>query len=323
MNSNQLRLFAAVIDAGCNVTRAAQALHTSQPGISKQIGLMEEELGLPLFRRKGKQLQGLTALGEAVLPQARAALQRMENIRLEAREAKDPGTGTLSIATTHTQARYALPAVVREFRAEYPRVRLRIHQGTPAQIADLTARGDVDFAIATEGFEAFDDLYLLPWYRWNRCVVVPPRHPLLRTKVVTLRALAAHPLVTYTFGFTGRSQLDAAFTREGLAPDVALTAVDSDVIKAYVRLGIGVGIIARMAFDGKEDRGLVALDAAHLFETSMTRIGFRSDILVAGYKYAFLRLLAPHFTRKALDQALSLPPEEAVHLFPADKLPLR
>ncbi len=323
MNSHQLHLFIAVVDAGYSVTRASQALYTSQPGVSKQLGQLEEELKSPLFRRKGKHLLGLTMFGETALVQARSALARIENIRTLALESQDPGAGTLSIATTHTQARYALPEVIRKFRTEYPRVALSIHQGTPSQIAAMTAQGEVDFAIATEGFEVFKELILLPWYRWNRCVVAASGHPLLRKKPLTLKALGRYPLVTYTFGFTGRTQLDAAFGKEGVIPNVVLTAVDADVIKTYVKLGIGVGIIARMAFNSKRDRGLSAMDAGHLFEESVTRVGFRSDIHMAGFKYAFLRLMAPHFSRKTVDKALSLPTAEVSGLFRTSEFTLR
>jgi LysR family transcriptional regulator, cys regulon transcriptional activator len=301
MKLQQLRYICEVARRGLNVSAAAEALYTSQPGVSKQIRLLEDELGVEVFGRSGKHLTHVTDAGKQVLKMAERILQETENIKLAALEARDEGSGSLSVATTHTQARHVLPPVVLEFRRRYPRVALHIHQGTPLQIAELAADGKVDFAIATEAMELFEDLVMMPCYHWNRCVIVPAGHPLLEVQPLTLEAIAAHPLITYVFGFTGRSKLDAAFAARGLKPDVVLTAVDADVIKCYVRLGLGVGIIAKLAYQDELDSDLVALDARHLFEHSTTNIGFRRGAFLRGYMYEFIRLFAPHLTRELVD----------------------
>lgn len=307
MKLQQLRYVREVVRQGLNVSAAAQALHTSQPGVSKQIRLLEDELGIRIFGRGGKQLTHLTEPGEAVLEMAERMLREADNIRQVALEARDEGRGKLTLATTHTQARHALPPVVVEFRRRYPGVTLHIQQGTPAQIAELAASGAVDFAIATEGMEHFENLVMLPCYHWNRCVITPPGHPLLSQAPLTLEGIAAYPLITYVFGFTGRSRLDEAFQARGLRPDVMLTAVDAEVIKTYVQLGLGVGIIARMAYQPERDGELCALDAGHLFAPSTAHIGFRRGIFLRGYMYDFIHLFAPHLTRDAVDRIVDAP----------------
>lgn len=305
MKLQQLRYIWEVAHHDLNVSQTAQSLFTSQPGISKQIRLLEDELGVEIFSRSGKHLTRVTPAGQAILAIAGEVLRKTESIRQIALEYTDQKRGHLSIATTHTQARYRLPAVIEKFIARYPDVALHMHQGTPQQIAQMAADGTVEFAIATEAMEHFADLVMLPCYHWNRSVVVPKGHPLASIKKLTLEDVAQYPIVTYVFGFTGRSKLDEAFQSRGLTPQVVFTATDADVIKTYVRLGIGVGIIASMAFEpGKDNQDLVALDASHLFENSTTSIGFRKGTFLRGFMYDFMREFAPHLTRERVEAAL-------------------
>ena len=264
MKLQQLRYIWEVAHHDLNVSATAQSLFTSQPGISKQIRLLEDELGLEVFARSGKHLTRITPGGEIIIREAGEILRRVEGIKKIAQEFSNQRKGDLSIATTHTQARYALPPIISGFIEEYPDVSLHMHQGTPMQISEMAASGAVDFAIATEGMELFNDLIMMPCYKWNRSVIVPKDHPLAKLPELTLPELAEYPLVTYVFGFTGRSKLDEAFQSQGLTPKVVFTAADADVIKTYVRLGLGVGIVASMAFDPKTDTDLVALDARNL-----------------------------------------------------------
>ena len=296
MKLQQLRYIWEVARHDLNVSATAQSLYTSQPGISKQIRLLEDELGVEVFARSGKHLTRVTPAGEAILEVAGDILRKVESIKQVAQEFSDEKMGSLDLATTHTQARYALPVTINNFMKKYPDVSLHMHQGTPMQIAEMAANGSVDFAIATEAMSHFNDLIMMPCYRWNRSVVVPKDHPLAQVSKLTLQDVAQFPIVTYVFGFTGRSKLDDAFKREGLEPKVVFTAVDSDVIKTYVRLGLGVGIIATMAFDEKQDQDLVCLDASHLFDYSTTKIGFRKGTFLRGYMYDFIQQFAPHLT---------------------------
>lgn len=303
MKLQQLRYIWEVAHHDLNVSATAQGLYTSQPGISKQIRLLEDELGVEVFARSGKHLTRITPAGETIIREAGEILRRVEGIKKIAQEFSNQKRGDLSIATTHTQARYALPPVIRSFIAAYPEVSLHMHQGTPTQIAEMAASGAVDFAIATEGMEAFNDLIMLPCYRWNRCILVPKGHPLTQLNKLSLTDLVQHPIVTYVFGFTGRSKLDEAFQSAGLTPKVVFTAADADVIKTYVRLGIGVGIIAQMAYDPQADSDLVAIDARHLFRPSTTKIGFRKGTFIRGYMYDFISAFAPHLTRELVEAA--------------------
>lgn len=305
MKLQQLRYIWEVSKHDLNVSATAQSLYTSQPGISKQIRLLEDELGVEVFARSGKHLTRVTPAGQAILSVAGEILQKVESIKQVAQEFSDERKGSLDVATTHTQARYALPPTITSFIKEYPDVSLHMHQGTPMQISEMAADGTVDFAIATEAMAHFSDLIMMPCYRWNRSVVVPKDHPLTQVSKLTLADLAAQPIVTYVFGFTGRSKLDEAFIKEGLEPKVVFTAVDSDVIKTYVRLGLGVGIIATMAFDERDDGDLVALDASHLFEPSITKIGFRKGTFLRGYMYEFIQRFAPHLTPDVIRQVQS------------------
>ncbi|WP_210395241.1 HTH-type transcriptional regulator CysB [Motiliproteus sediminis] len=305
MKLQQLRYICEVAKHDLNVSATAQSLFTSQPGISKQIRLLEDELGVEVFARSGKHLTRVTQAGEAVLEIASDILRQVEAIKQVAQEYSDEKKGSLAVATTHTQARYALPRVIRDFISDYPDVSLHMHQGTPVQISEMASSGTVDFAIATEALSHFSNLIMMPCYRWNRSIVVPKGHPLAQSGKLTLEQVAKYPIVTYVFGFTGRSKLDDAFQRQGLEPKVVFTAVDSDVIKTYVRLGLGVGIIATMAYEPDADGDLVCLDASHLFEPSTTKIGFRRGTFLRGYMYEFIRTFAPHLDRALVDQAVT------------------
>jgi LysR family cys regulon transcriptional activator len=311
MKLRQLHYIQEVAKRGLNVTAASDALFTSQPGVSKQIRLLEEELGVDIFVRNGKHLSEITPAGQRILDYTRRLLDEVENIKRVADEFHDADRGELSIATTHTQARYALPPVVQPFRQRYPKVGLHLHQGTPPHIAKMAAEAQADFAIATEAMHHFETLVMLPCYHWNRSVLVRPDHPLASKSKLTLQDIAAHPIITYTFGFTGRSKLDQAFAAVGMRPDVVLTAVDADVIKTYVRLGMGIGIVATMAYDRQADHDLISLPVDHLFEDSVTHIGFRRSLFLRGYMYEFLRLFAPHLTREIVDELASIADAEA------------
>jgi LysR family cys regulon transcriptional activator len=300
----QLRFLIAVAQNNLNVTAAAERLFTSQPGVSKQIRLLEEELGVQIFDRAGRQLTGITPAGEVIIRQAEEVLRGVDSIRDSASEFSDPETGSLSIATTHTQARYVLPPVIKAFRARYPRVDLQMHQGNPEQISELAAGGSADFAIATEATADFGNLIMMPCYHWNRAIITPCDHPLREVEQLTLEAIAEYPIVTYVFGFTGRSQLDNAFREQGLEPNVVFTATDADVIKTYVRLGLGVGILARMAYEESMDTGLCSLDASHLFPPSITRLGFRPGLFLRSFHYEFMQLFASHLQRNVVDAAI-------------------
>ncbi|MDX9874674.1 MAG: HTH-type transcriptional regulator CysB [Spongiibacteraceae bacterium] len=304
MKLQQLRYIWEVAHHDLNVSATAQSLYTSQPGISKQIRLLEDELGVEIFSRSGKHLTRVTPAGEVILKMAGEILRKCEAIKQVAQEFSNERKGSLSIATTHTQARYALPPVIKSFIAQYPEVSLHMHQGTPMQISELAADGTVDFAIATEALDLFSDLIMMPCYRWNRAIVVPKDHPLTRIEKITLEDVAEYPIVTYVFGFTGRSKLDEAFLNKGLVARVVFTAVDADVIKTYVRLGLGVGIVAKMAVDPVTDSDLVALDASHLFADSITKIGFRRGTFLRGFMYDFIELFAPHLTREMVEEAV-------------------
>lgn len=322
MKLQQLRYIWEVSKHELNVSATAESLFTSQPGVSKQIRLLEDELGVQIFQRSGKHLTEITPAGQAIIGVAGLILGEVENIKRIAAEHCDDSRGSLSIATTHTQARYVLPPTIKKFIKDYPEVSLHMHQGTPMQISELAANRNVDFAIATEALELFDDLIMLPCYRWNRSIVVPDSHPLAQMEKITLEAIADYPIVTYVFGFTGRSQLDNAFFERGLTPKVVFTAVDADVIKTYVKLGLGIGIIASLAFDEASDSGLKALDASHLFDFSVTKIGFRRGSFLRAYMFDFITLFAPHLDRDLIQKALELRTKEEIdNLIPSANLP--
>jgi LysR family cys regulon transcriptional activator len=304
MKLHQLRYIWEVAKQDLNVSQAAAQLYSSQPGISKQIRLLEEELGLQIFTRRGKHLVEITPAGREILETSGEILQQVEKIQLVAQEHSDERKGSLSLATTHTQCRYVLPPIIRRFIKKYPDVALQLHQGTPTQISVVAADAGADFAIATEALELYSDLIMLPCYRWNRSILVPKSHPLADEQELSLYKISTYPIVTYTFGFTGRSKLDEAFDAQGLKPRVVLTAADADVIKTYVRLGLGIGIVASMAFDAEIDSDLVALDASTLFESSTTKIGFRRNSYFRGYMYDFIEMFAPHLDRDLVRRSL-------------------
>lgn len=305
MNLQQLRYIHEVERRGLNVSDAAEALFTSQPGVSKQIRVLEDELGVEIFIRHGKRIIGVTEPGRQILTIAERMLRDMGNLKQVGDEFSKEASGNLTIATTHTQARYVLPRVIREFATRYPSVRLAIHQGSPTQVCDYVLSGEADLAIATEAIDQFDKLVMLPCYHWNRCVIAPPGHPILAASPLTIEEIARHPIITYDFAFTGRSQINRAFASRGLAPNVVLTAIDADIIKTYVALGLGIGIVAAMAYEEAVDTQLRAIDAAHLFESATTRIGLRKNDYLRGYTYAFIELFAPHLPRKVVDAALA------------------
>lgn len=310
MNFQQLRSVREAARRGYNLTEVAAALHTSQPGVSRQIRELEDELGIELFVRAGKRLTGLTAPGAQVLPIIERMLRDAENLRHAARDFAQHDVGPLSIAATHSQARYALPAAVRDFRALYPQVTLNLHQGSPKHVAQMLIDGEADIGIATEALAEYEQLITLPCYRWTHSVVVPPDHPLLDGSPVTLQRLARFPLITYDTGYTGRTHIDDAFQREGIEPRIVLTAMDADVIKTYVELGMGVGLVASMAYDEDRDRNLRALDAGHLFAVNMTRLGFRRGSFLRAYVFAFIETFAPPLNRKVVEQAMNAEPGE-------------
>ena len=304
MKLQQLRYVCEVAHRGLNVSAAAEALHTSQPGVSKQIKSLEDELGIEIFVRHGKRITEITEPGRQVIAIAERILTEAKNLKRAGAEFANEKRGTLTVAATHTQARYALPKAVAAFKKRYPDVQLILHQGNPTQICEQVMKGEADFGIATEAISQYPDLVSLPCYQWNRCVVVPDGHPLLQVKPLTLEAIARHPVVTYDFSFTGRSVINRAFEKRHLTPNVVLTALDSDVIKTYVELGLGVGILAQMGFDAKRDRGLQAIDASHLFESSTTRLGVKRGAWLRSYAYEFIELFAPQLTRSMVQKAV-------------------
>lgn len=304
MNFQQLRYVRETVRRGMSLTEAANALYTSQPGVSKQIKELEEELGVEIFERRGKRFVGLTEPGKAVLEIIERVLEEAENLKRVGSDFADRESGSLVIAATHTQARYALPQVVSEFRKRYPRVHLSLLQGHPQQIAQMVMRNDAHVGIASESLTLFPELLAMPGYQWHHVVVVKDGHPLLDSGPLTLEKLSEYPIITYSPEFTGRSQINDAFASRGINMDVVLTAIDSDVIKTYVELELGVGIIAAMAFDPERDRGLKAIDAGHLFRSSTTRIAIRRGAYLRGYIYDFLHLFAPHLTRDVIQQAM-------------------
>jgi LysR family cys regulon transcriptional activator len=306
MNLQQLRFLNEIVRNNLNISDAASALYTSQPGVSKQIKLLEEELGIDIFVRNGKRIIAVTEPGKAVLGIAQRILHDAMNLKQVADDFRSHDNGELTIATTHTQARYALPPAVKQFIKQYPGVKLGLHQGSPTQIAEQVLAGEAHIGIATESLPLYDELVTLPCYEWNHCVIAPPNHPLLAEKTLTLAKVAQFPIVTYDFAFTGRNKINAAFEKAGLQPNIALTAIDADVIKTYVELGLGIGILAKMAFIPERDKQLRMLDAGHLFKPSVTRIATRKNEYLRGYAYDFIELFAPHLTRAVVTNALHM-----------------
>ena len=306
MNFQQLKSVRETVRSGFNLTEVAAALHTSQPGVSRQIRELEEELGVDIFVRSGKRLTGLTAPGTSLLPIVERLLLDCDNLKRAGQDFNSRMDGPLSVAATHSQARYALPHVVRDFKALFPQVTLHLHQGSPKQVAEMLLSGEADIGVATEALAHYPQLVTLPCYRWTHSIVVPPDHPLLaHTEPVTLQQLAQYPLITYNQGFTGRSHIDDAFAREGLHPEVVLTAMDADVIKTYVELGMGVGIVASIAVDPERDTQLRMLDARHLFEINLTRLAVRRGTWLRGYAYSFIETFAPTLNRVVVERAVN------------------
>lgn len=306
MNLQQLRYLNEVARQGLNISGAAEALFTSQPGVSKQIKLLEEELGVEIFVRNGKRITALTEPGKTILDIARRMLLETENLRQVGAEFRSQNSGTLTVATTHTQARYALPPMVKQFIKRYPGVKLNLHQGNPTQIAQQVLDGEADIAIATESLSLYDELVTLPCYEWNHCVIVPPKHPLLAEGKLTLEKIAQYPIITYDFAFSGRGKINAAFSARKLAPNIVLTAIDADVIKTYVELGLGIGIVAHMAYIPERDKHIRMIEAGHLFQPSTTRVALRKNEYLRGYTYDFIELFAPHLTREVVSDALHI-----------------
>jgi LysR family transcriptional regulator, cys regulon transcriptional activator len=301
----QLRYIVEIQRRGLNVSEAAESLFTSQPGISKQVKLLEDELGVVIFERSGKRFSGITEPGKVVLAIAEKILREAENLKRAGAEFAAGDSGRLVLAATHTQARYALPLVVRDFVAQHPSVRLEMHQGSPVQIAEWVQAGHADLGIATEALDQYPQLVTLPVRQWSHCVIAPQGHPILATLPLALNELARWPLITYDTAFTGRSRINRAFERIGAEPNIALTALDADVIKTYVSLGLGLGIISALAFDAQRDQGLVAVDASHLFESNTTRIAMRRGSYLRRYDYDLITLFAPHLTRKVVEMAMN------------------
>ena len=318
MKLQQLRFLVAIAKHNLNISEAAEHLYTSQPGVSKQIKLLEDELGVELFHRSGKHLVSVTKAGQDVISRAEDILGQVHNIKSLTAEYRDHKQGQLAIATTHTQARYTLPDVINQFRNRYPDVDLHLHQGTPRSISEMAVSGNVDFAIATEAIALYSDLVMMPAYHWNRVVVVPQQHPLAQQEALTLETLTQYPMVTYIQGLTGRSQMDQAFQQAKLTPNLVFTATDADVIKTYVRLGMGIGLIARMAYLPALDQDLVALDVSHLFAESTTKVAFRRGTYLRRYYYDFLELFASHLTQDRIDAAAAATNQASVDALFAD-----
>lgn len=304
MNLHQLRFVREAVRQNFNLTEAAKALFTSQPGVSKAIIELEEELGVDIFTRHGKRIRGLTEPGRAVLKSVELIMQEIDGLKRIGKEYAAQDSGSFTIATTHTQARYALPKVVQAFMQKYPKVRLSLLQGNPKQIAEMVMRDQADLVIATESISGFDGLISLPCYQWEHVVIVPPEHPLLKLKNVTLEEIAHYPLVTYDSAFAGRSKIDHAFQLRDLKPDVLLEAIDADVIKTYVELGMGIGIIAGMAFDAERDKHLRAIPVGHFFGMNVSRVAIKQGAYLRSYIYTFIELLNPTLTRKMVDSVL-------------------
>ena len=308
MNFQQLRIIQEAVRCNFNLTEVANALFTSQSGVSKHIKDLEDELGVELFVRRGKRVLGLTEPGKELVEIARRILLDAKNIRQLAEQFSNRDQGQLRVATTHTQARYALPPVVGRFKADFPKVHLALHQTSPAEIAAMLLAGEADIGIATEGLASVAELASFAFYEWRHAVIAPDGHPLISIQPLTLDAVAEHPLITYHEGFTGRAKLDAAFARAGLAPDIVISALDADVIKTYVELGLGIGIIASVAFNPVKDGGLRLLDSARLFEKNITWIAVRRGRYLRNFAYRFIEWCNPELSEPLVRNASSTAP---------------
>ncbi|MCI0668344.1 MAG: CysB family HTH-type transcriptional regulator [Methylococcaceae bacterium] len=306
MNFQQLRIVRETVRRNFNLTEAANALFTSQSGVSKQLKDLEDELGVELFVRKGKRLLGLTGPGTELAGIVERMLLDAANLKRLAEQYSNREQGQLSVATTHTQARYALPRVVTEFKHSFPKVHLKLHQGSPDEIAQMLLHGLADIGVATEALAGVADLVSLPYYAWHHAVIVPAGHPLESVRPLTLEAIAEHPIITYHEGFTGRTRIDATFAAAGLAPDVVMSALDADVMKTYVELGLGIGIIASMAYDPGRDATLRLLESSHLFAENTTRIAVRRGRYLRGFAYRFIELCTPNLSESDVASTLGL-----------------
>lgn len=300
MKLQQLRCIYEVVQNKFNISRAAESIHTSQPGVSKQIQLLEDEIGVQIFQRNGKRLSGLSEPGLRVYESIVEIMREVKNIKDVSEEFEKKDSGTFTIATTHTQARYKLPSVVETFVKKYPKIGLNIHQGNPLQVTEQILKGEADVGIATESISLNDKIFCIPCYSWNRCLVMPKNHPLLAAKEITLELLASYPMITYDYAFTGSTIVSKIFKAADITPNIMLTAIDADVIKTYVSLNLGVGLIAEMAFDKEKDKGLESRDVSHLFPTSTTYIGIRNDTFIRGFTYDFIKMFTPHMSEKEL-----------------------
>jgi LysR family cys regulon transcriptional activator len=318
LNFQQLRSVREAVRQRFNLTVVADVLHTSQPGVSRQIRELEDELGIELFERAGKRLTGLTPPGATVLPIVERLLQEADNLRRAGLDFASQGRGALTIAATHSQARYALPTAVRDFSAAHPGVELRLQQGSPKHVAELLLTGEADIGVATEALAEYPELVALPCYQWTHAVIVPHAHPLAEDAraghSLTVARLADFPIITYEGGYTGRSHIDSGFKRHDLVPNVVLAAMDADVIKTYVELGMGVGIIASIAYDEQRDPELMAIDARHLFASNMTRLAVRRGAFLREYVYEFIRTFASPLTRDVVEQAMASTPGSAFEI---------
>ncbi|MFN0218617.1 MAG: CysB family HTH-type transcriptional regulator [Hyphomicrobium sp.] len=298
MNFQQLRIIRETVRRNFNLTDAASALNTSQSGVSKHIKDLEDELGVELFVRRGKRLLGLTEPGQELVAIVERILVDTQSIKKLGEQFANTKKGLLTLATTHTQARYALPGVVTAFKREFPEVTLVLHETSPPEIAKMLVEGTADIGVATEALQDFAELATFPYYSWHHGVVVPAGHPLEGMKRLTLEAIAEHPIVTYNQGFTGRGRIDDAFAKARLEPQIVMAALDADVIKAYVDIGLGIGIIASMAFEPRRDAALRRLDASHLFEQNTSRIAVRRNAYLRGYAYRFISLCSGDLTEE-------------------------
>ena len=305
MKLQQLRCIFQIVQSEFNISKASEALNTSQPGVSKQIKLLEDEIGIKIFQRNGKRLVNLTEPGELVLSSIETILQESNNIKVISEEYIEKDQGTFTIATTHTQARYKLPKVVEEFVKKYPKINLNIHQGNPSQVTDQIINGEADVGIATESINLSEDIHTIPCYQWNRCVVMPRNHPLTEVRKITLEDLAAYPMITYDYAFTGSTIVSEVFKNANIVPDIMLTAIDADVIKTYVSLNMGIGLIAEMAFDAITDHPMVSRDVSHLFPLSTTYIGIRRENFLRKYTSDFIRMFIPKASEKELKKILN------------------
>jgi len=316
MNLHQFRFVHEAARRNLNLTETAKALHTSQPGISKAIMELEEELGVDIFVRHGKRLKRITEPGLEVLKSIDVILRELGNLRRIGDEYAMQDAGTLSIATTHTQARYVLPEPVAALRRKYPKVAVSLHQGTPEQVARMVLDEVADIGLATESLSEFPELVTLPCYEWQHVVVMPASHPLVQAPRLTLELLASEPLISYHPSFTGRKRIDQAFTQRGLVPNVVLEAIDADVIKTYTRLGLGVGLVAEMAV--KEDptmnqpgSELVWRPVGHLFGPNLARLAFKRGAYLRQFVLAFAELISDRLTRQLILQAMQAPPGQS------------